>query len=200
MRGLVLAYSARSRRRKAELIGDVMRRTGARRLLLVGGMASGTEPNEGIVERLIAAHAAEVVSINIYDPGVQPWPYLIADGCRMPFTDQSFDLVVSNAVIEHVGGEAEQAAFVREHLRVGRHWVITTPNRWFPVESHTSTVFKHWSSRWRSARTEFTRLLSRREFRGLLPPSAVVVGRPWQATFLAYSSPVRAKAEEPTGR
>ena len=194
IRRLVLAYSARSRRRKADRIVELMQGTGARRLLLVGGMASGTEPNEGIVERIVAGHAAEVVSINIYDPGPQPWPYVVADGCLMPFEDQCFDLVVSNAVIEHVGDEAAQRTFVEEHLRVGRAWVMSTPNRWFPIESHTSTLFKHWSSRWRGDRTEFTRLLTRREFQDLLPADATVRGRPWNATFLAHSSLVRAKA------
>jgi ubiquinone/menaquinone biosynthesis C-methylase UbiE len=174
-----------------------MRRTGSRRILLVGGMASGTEPNEGIVERLVAEHASEVVSINLYDPGPQPWPHLIADGCRMPFADQSFDLVVSNAVIEHVGGLQEQLAFIGEHQRVGRAWVITTPNRWFPVESHTSTLFAHWSAGWRARRTEFTRLLSRAEFRRVLPAGATLRGHPWQATFLAQSSLVRAKDAPP---
>ena len=198
LRRLVLAYSTRSRERKAAIIIDLMRQTGARRLLLVGAMASGTEPNEGIVERLVAASAGEVVSINLYDPGSQPWPYLVADGCYMPFADQSFDLVVSNAVIEHVGLAADQLAFVAEHVRVGRDWVITTPNRWFPVESHTSTLFLHWRPTWRHGRPEFSRLLSRGEFRALLPPGTHVIGRPWPATFLASSSPVRAKDLPPT--
>jgi len=197
IRRLVLAYSARSRRRKADTIVELMQRTGARRVLLVGGMASGTEPNEGIVERIVAAHAAEVVSINIYDPGRQPWPYVVADGRLMPFEDQCFDLVVSNAVIEHVGDDDAQREFVLEHLRVGGAWVMSTPNRWFPVESHTSTIFKHWSPRWRGERTEFTRLLSRREFRQLLPPDAAVLGHTWQPTFLAHSSLVQAKARGP---
>jgi hypothetical protein len=92
-------------------------------------------------------------------------------------------------VIEHVGGEVEQRRFVAEHVRVGRDWVITTPNRWFPVESHTSAVLRHWSPRWRDSRPEFTRLLSLREFRDLLPADARVVGRPWSATFTAMSAP-----------
>ena len=196
-RRLVLAYSARSRERKAALIVKLIQQTATRRVLLVGAMASGTEPNEGIVERLVAAAAVEVVSIILYDPGQQPWPYLMADGCHMPFADQSFDLVVSNAVVEHVGNEADQLAFVAEHVRVGRDWVITTPNRWFPVESHTSTIFLHWRSAWRERRPEFSRLLSRREFCSLLPPGSSLVGRAWQATFLASSSPVRAKDGRP---
>lgn len=197
IRRLVLAYSARSRRRKADRIVELMHRIGARRILLVGGMASGTEPNEGIVERIVGAHAVEVVSINLYDPGPQPWPYVVADGCLMPFQDRSFDLVVSNAVIEHVGDETAQREFVREHLRVGHAWVMTTPNRWFPVESHTSMLFRHWSPSWRGERTEFTRLLSRREFKAVLPPGAALIGRPWQPTFLGHSSLVQAKDQPP---
>src|SRR3954452_23414605 len=145
IRRLVLAYSARSRRRKADRIVELMHRIGARRILLVGGMASGTEPNEGIVERIVGAHAVEVVSINLYDPGPQPWPYVVADGCLMPFQDRSFDLVVSNAVIEHVGEGAGQGGFVREHLGVCHAWGMAPPNRWFPVESHPSMLFRHWS-------------------------------------------------------
>ena len=60
-------------------------------------------------------------------------------------------------------GYSEQR-FVQEHMRVGKAWIITTPNRWFPVESHTSVLLKHWSRQWRSRRSEFTRLLSKREF------------------------------------
>jgi hypothetical protein len=93
--------------------------------------------------------------------------------------------VLSNAVIEHVGGEVDQRAMVAEHCRVGRAWVITTPNRWFPVESHTSVLFKHWSPVWREQRREFTRLLSRREFTSMLPPGTRVLGHRWSPTFTA---------------
>jgi hypothetical protein len=82
---------------------------------------------------------------------------------------------------------------VDEHTRVGRSWIITTPNRWFPVESHTSAVVRHWSPRWSRDRTEFTRLMSKRQFRALLPEGAEVVGRPWSPTFTAsYVKPPRA--------
>lgn len=111
----------------------------------------------------------------------------MADATRMPYRDQAVDMVLSNAVIEHVGGEASQAAMVAEQVRVGRHWVITTPNKWFPVESHTSAVLRHWSPRWRAGRSEFTRLLSRREFRRLLPPGTRVIGYPWSPSFTALS-------------
>lgn len=60
---------------------------------------------------------------------------VIADGCRLPFPDRSFDIVFSNAVIEHLTPEG-QRRMAREILRVGRSWFVTTPNFWFPIEMH----------------------------------------------------------------
>ena len=62
------------------------------------------------------------------------------DGCALPFRDASFDLVYSNAVIEHLSPEQQQR-FANEVQRVGRGWFIATPNRWFPVEPHYHLPF-----------------------------------------------------------
>ena len=59
--------------------------------------------------------------------------FLSAARVRRWLHDGTFDVVFSNAVIEHVGGEEEQLRFVAEALRVGRRAFITTPNRLFPV-------------------------------------------------------------------
>lgn len=70
--------------------------------------------------------------------------FVKTDGSCLPFPDQSFDLVVSFAVVEHVGNRAQQRAFVRELCRVGRTCFITTPNRWYPIEFHTAMPVVHW--------------------------------------------------------
>ena len=54
----------------------------------------------------------------------------------MQFKAKSFDIIFSNAVIEHVGGFNEQKKYAREIRRVGRSYFITTPNKWFPFEPH----------------------------------------------------------------
>jgi SAM-dependent methyltransferase len=70
--------------------------------------------------------------------------FVKTDGSSLPFSDKSFDIVVSFAVIEHVGSRANQRAFIRELCRVGRTCFITTPNRWYPVEFHTALPLLHW--------------------------------------------------------
>jgi hypothetical protein len=64
----------------------------------------------------------------------------IVPGQPLPFADRSFDIATSNAVLEHVGSEAAQAAFVAELARVARCAFISVPHRFFPVEG-TIPVF-----------------------------------------------------------
>ncbi len=67
------------------------------------------------------------------------------DGLQLNFEGSSFDLVFSNAVIEHVGRLQNVEQFVREAVRVAKYRVVLiTPNRWFPLETHTKLLFLHW--------------------------------------------------------
>jgi hypothetical protein len=65
-------------------------------------------------------------------------------GDRLPFRDGEFDIVFSNAVLEHVGSRVSQAQFVRELGRVGKSFFITTPDRRFPFEHHTGLPLLHY--------------------------------------------------------
>jgi hypothetical protein len=71
--------------------------------------------------------------------------YRRADGRSLPFADDSFDVVHSSAVLQHVGSADNQKAFIAELTRVAKRVVfITTPNRWFPIEVHTVLPLVHW--------------------------------------------------------
>ena len=70
--------------------------------------------------------------------------YVIGDGLCLPFGDDAFDIVYSNSVIEHVGGDQEIQAFADEIRRVGRGYYVQTPNRWFPVEPHYLAPLIHY--------------------------------------------------------
>ncbi len=187
VRTAITRFSILSRRRKARLISDWMGERGCQTLLFVGCLGEEDEglPNSNIVENLISEGRQVIMGINIYHRTTSH-PFMIADGRRMPFPDNYVDFALANAIIEHVGNESDQARLVAEHCRVARCWAITTPNRWFPVESHTATLFRHWSPKWRNIeRPDFTRLLSLSEFNRLLPPGTEVMGHWWSPTFTA---------------
>ena len=68
--------------------------------------------------------------------------FVSGDGCQLPFRDQSFEIVFSNSVIEHVGTPDQQRRFAHEIQRVGRRYWVQTPNRRFPVEPHLLTPLR----------------------------------------------------------
>jgi hypothetical protein len=73
--------------------------------------------------------------------------WLIADGRYLPFGDNTFEIVYSNSVIEHLGDFGDQRMFAAECRRVGSRYYIQTPNRRFIFEPHLITPFIHWMPR-----------------------------------------------------
>jgi hypothetical protein len=57
----------------------------------------------------------------------------------------SSDLVISNATIEHVGGVLNQKKMIENIIKLTKKiFVITTPNRSYPIEFHTKIPLIHW--------------------------------------------------------
>jgi methyltransferase family protein len=69
---------------------------------------------------------------------------VVGDGTKLPYEDQSFDIVFSNSVIEHVGTAARQALIAAEAIRVGKGYWVQTPAKEFFFEPHYFTPFIHW--------------------------------------------------------
>jgi len=150
------AISLRSRRRKLALFLEVMGPTPATTVLDVGvdevslgdaGGQSGCTTHNLLEERY--PWPERLTALGLHDGARfrERYPqiaYVQGDACALPFADGAFDVVYSNAVIEHVGGRERQEALVREALRVGRRVFVTTPNRWFPIEVHTRLPLVHW--------------------------------------------------------
>lgn len=83
-------------------------------------------------------------------------------GTSLPFADSSFDIVVSNHCIEHVGGRRDQLDHLVEVQRVLRPsgiCYLAVPNRWTLVEPHFHLPFLSWLPK--SLRTPYVRLTRR---------------------------------------
>lgn len=110
----------------------------------VGG-TPGWWAEMGVVTRNIT-----IVNIdNVHEAEVRAagYRFICADACSLPFEDGTFDVALSNSVIEHVGGLAQQQQFAAEMRRCGRAVYMQTPNRWFPVEPHLMALGLHWLPR-----------------------------------------------------
>ena len=59
-----------------------------------------------------------------------------AAGERLPFPAGSFDVILSNEVIEHVQDDRAAVGEMVRALRPGGRLVLFCPNRWYPVETH----------------------------------------------------------------
>lgn len=59
-----------------------------------------------------------------------------AVGEELPFVANSFDLILSNEVIEHVKDDLIALSEMVRVIRPGGRIVIFCPNRWYPVEQH----------------------------------------------------------------
>ncbi|MEX2592992.1 MAG: class I SAM-dependent methyltransferase [Anditalea sp.] len=57
------------------------------------------------------------------------------------FDDQSFDLVFSNSVIEHLYTFENQKNMASETRRVGKKYFVQTPNKYFFIEPHYALPF-----------------------------------------------------------
>jgi SAM-dependent methyltransferase len=193
---IVDAISLRSRQRKLDLLLTELRPTSDTTVLDVG--VDEVSLGEAGGERGCATHnffeerypwPGSITALGLHDgtrfreryPRI---PYVQGDACALPFADGAFDVVFSNAVIEHVGDRRRQRLFVEEALRVGRRVFLTTPNRWFPIEVHTRLPLVHWLPD-RLAHPVYERtgrgwatgnhLLGRSDLRGLFPVPVRIV-------------------------
>ena len=70
--------------------------------------------------------------------------FVKADARQMNFRDNYFDIVYSNAVLEHVGSHNNQLKFIKECFRVSKKIIfIATPNKYYPIEFHTKIPLLH---------------------------------------------------------
>lgn len=139
-----------SRRRKLELFYKTFHPTQHTTILDVGAEVNPRgNSNQQLIDsyswkdRISAVNLSEahISNIKTFYPEIDA---RVADACALPWPDKHFDVVWSNAVIEHVGDFQKQRQMAAEIMRVGKAWFVTTPNRWYPFEFHIRLPFVTW--------------------------------------------------------
>ena len=148
--GLFSKLSYVSRKRKLELFYNMLRPSEQTKVLDVGGEVN---PRGGSDLQFIDSYfwKKNLAAINLSCEHIsrikEHYPEIdarVEDALSLPWPDKYFDVVYSNAVIEHVGDFAKQKQMAAEIMRVSKRWFVTTPNRWYPFEFHLRLPFVTW--------------------------------------------------------
>jgi hypothetical protein len=132
------------------LIAEIFETHGAVRILDLGGTYDYWK-RVGI--DFLRAHGATVTILNLSEDlitgqneAADILSNRIGNALDMPeYPDDSFELVHSNSVIEHVGDISDMVRFGSESRRVGKYYYAQTPYFWFPIDPHFYRVpFFHW--------------------------------------------------------
>lgn len=137
----------------------------------------------GVIARELARAAGPsgaVSAVDVVDQRTtsEGYAFQCVPGTTLPFADGSFDVVVSNHCIEHVGDRGDQVRHLTEIqrvLRAGGICYLALPNRWALVEPHFHLPFLSWLPS--SVRTPYVRLARRGSHYDCDIPSATELAR-----------------------
>jgi hypothetical protein len=200
------SFSSRQRRKRMGLLAGLLRRSKSLHVLDLGGTVEFWESHAGHLDPGTLA-TLEVVNLEP-DREVQDLPLQSGGTLTSHVGDSthpvglmrdSYDLVFSNSVMEHVGNLGSQKKMADAVRSLGRWHFVQTPSRRFPIETHfhmpffaflplgvRTTLHQRFScgfmgreSDWLKARLacEQTRLLSRAELAALFPQSRILAER-----------------------
>lgn len=145
-RSLGFRFRARRIGPVVRLIEQSFERHGSVRILDVGGRKTYWDILPKDVLRKNRAHVTLLnLPCDLQGQDDSFFTHATGNACDMrEFADDSFHIVHSNSVIEHVGGWPQMKQFAEEVRRVAANLYVQTPYYWFPVEPHYLTPFFHW--------------------------------------------------------
>lgn len=109
----------------------------------------------GVISSTLAKLGGPGLSVTAVDVNdnrmvFEGYTFLKVEGTTLPFDDGSFDIVVSNHVIEHVGERTDQLHHleeIRRVLRPGGCVYLAVPNKWRLIEPHYRLPLLSWIPR-----------------------------------------------------
>lgn len=137
-----------SRRKKAEKIARLLQLDKFSQPICLLEIGCGS----GVIAHYFAVHpvfTCHVTAVDLLDLRVEKdsYHFEVVQGSQLPFDDASFDVVISNHVIEHVGNSAQQLTHLSEIRRVMKplgSGYLAVPNRWMVTEPHYQLPFLSW--------------------------------------------------------
>lgn len=142
----ILSHASRLRKaRKIELLLSAFSSLQGARILEVGTgsgyMAQYFSERVGPTGRV---HACDVMDQRQVTEGYE---FQQIQDTRLPYQDDTFDIVITNHVIEHVGEREAQIQHLQEIRRVLKpdgYVYLAVPNRWAFIEPHYKLLFLSW--------------------------------------------------------
>lgn len=136
------AYRLRRFARFLALVDEVIAEKGRCRILDIGG----TQSYWLALRETWQGRDIDITLVNLTAEPVthDRFKSFAGDARRIELPDNSFDVVHSNSVIEHVGRWRDMLAMAGEVRRLAPRYFVQTPNFWFPVEPHFRFPFFHW--------------------------------------------------------
>lgn len=148
---------------KIERLLDLAHRPQPIRMLEIGTGSGG-------IAHYFATHPSlrcDVTAVDVVDNRLvhDGYAYLQVQDVELPFVGASFDVIITNHVIEHVGDAVAQARHLAEVHRVMKPdgvGYLAVPNRWMITEPHYRLKFlSWWPHRWR---TPYLRLMRKGDY------------------------------------
>ena len=145
-------------RKREEIFGRIFE-TGIVRLDSIASVldVGSTKDNLNKSSNYFARRLSDTASVTLFsDQPIDPQRdidfsvagVLVGDATRIGPEVGNYDLVLSSATIEHVGSVDNQRRMIASCIRAAKRYVvITTPNRWHPLEFHTQIPLLHWLPR-----------------------------------------------------
>lgn len=130
--------SAKARARRMEEFERRFLTLAALSVIDLGGVPSFWTHGVRHPRRVTCVNLDPLITVPAEDGGLDPqldWITCVrADAIQ--FDAEAADLVVSNSLIEHLGGVGPRSAFADTVKRLGRGYWVQTPYRYFPIEPH----------------------------------------------------------------
>jgi len=143
------SLGSKLRRRRSGIFADLIETASAEcgpvRIIDLGG----TETYWNIFDpEFLSRHVKRILLVNrvpVAARNVDLFEFHAGDVSNVDWLEtDSFDIVHSNSVIEHLGDWQNMSLFANEVKRLARRYYVQTPYFWFPIEPHFFAPFFHW--------------------------------------------------------